>query len=92
MREIVQQAINTGYLDIQAEEQLRQLLSTKYDGDDLRLFMKLQLAAMNGEVRLESHEQRRLLSTQSLAYSRRSWTHPQELSNSHRTATLAREA
>jgi hypothetical protein len=37
---------------------LRQLLGTKYeyDGDDLKLFMKLQLAAMNGEVKLESHE------------------------------------
>jgi hypothetical protein len=37
---------------------LRQLLGTKYDGDDLKLFMKLQLAAMNGEVKLESHERR----------------------------------
>ena len=70
IREIVQQAINRGYLDLKAEEQLRQLLSAKYDGDDLRFFMKLQLAAMNGEVKLESHERRQLLITQSLACSR----------------------
>ena len=59
--ELVQQAINTGYLDLKAEEQLRKLLGTKYDGHDLRLFMKLQLAAMNGEVKLESHESRQFL-------------------------------
>lgn len=58
IRELVQQAINTGYLDIKAESQLRELLCTRYDADDLRFFMKLQLAAMNGEVRLESHERR----------------------------------
>lgn len=61
--ELVQQAINTGYLDLKAEEQLRKLLGTKkYDGHDLRLFMKLQLAAMNGEVKLESHQRRQFLS------------------------------
>jgi len=68
IRELVQQAINTGYLDVKAEEQLRQLLSTKYDLDDLRIFMKLQLAAMNGEVKLESHERRQFFNTQSLVH------------------------
>jgi hypothetical protein len=56
--ELVQQALNTGYLDLEAEKQLRQLLVAKYDKEDLKFFMKLQLAAMNGEVTLESHEQR----------------------------------
>ena len=61
--ELVEQAINTGYLDLKAEEQLRKLLGTKkYEGHDLRLFMKLQLAAMNGEVKLESHQRRQFLS------------------------------
>ncbi|HEY9602766.1 MAG TPA: hypothetical protein V6C85_14220 [Allocoleopsis sp.] len=73
--EIVEQAINTGFLDVQAEEKLRQLLSAKYDGDDLKFFMKLQLAAMNGDVKLESHEKRRLLRTQSLACSRGEFRH-----------------
>jgi hypothetical protein len=45
--ELVQQAINTGYLDLTAEAQLRQLLSTKYDADDLRFFLKLQEAAID---------------------------------------------
>lgn len=56
IRELVHQAINTGYLDLKAESQLRELLCSKYDADDLRFFMKLQEAAMNGEVKLESHE------------------------------------
>ena len=61
--DLVEQAINTGYLDLKAEEQLRKLLGTKkYEGHDLRLFMKLQLAAMNGEVKLESHQRRQFLS------------------------------
>lgn len=62
IRELVQQALNIGYLDLKAEEQLRQLLGAKYDRDDLRLFMELQQAAMNGEVKLESHERRRSVS------------------------------
>ena len=61
--DLVEQAINTGYLDLKAEEQLRKLLGTKkYEGHDLRLFMKLQLAAMNGKVKLESHQRRQFLS------------------------------
>ncbi len=57
--QVVQQALNTGYLDLEAEEQLRQLLGAVYEEEDLKFFMKLQLAAMNGEVTLESHEQRK---------------------------------
>lgn len=68
IRELVQQAINTGYLDLNAEEQLRKLLSGKYDLDELRIFMNLQLAAMNGEVKLESHERRQLSSTHALVH------------------------
>lgn len=58
IREVVQHALDTGYLDLEAEEQLRQLLGAIYDEEDLKFFMRLQLAAMNGEVMLESHEQR----------------------------------
>ncbi len=63
IREIVQKAIDTGYLDLEAEEQLRQLLGNKYELEDLKSFMQLQLAAMNGEVIIESHK-RRCLNTQ----------------------------
>jgi hypothetical protein len=58
IREVVQQAITTGYLTIAAEERLRQLLKTKYDIEDFNAFMALQQAAMAGLVRQESREQR----------------------------------
>ena len=56
IRELVQQAIATGYLTVEAEEQLRQLLAKKYDREDLTAFMRLQQAAMAGNVRQESRE------------------------------------
>ncbi|MBW4692654.1 MAG: hypothetical protein KME27_12915 [Lyngbya sp. HA4199-MV5] len=56
IREIVQHAFATGCLTIQAENQLRQLLRTKYDAKDLKAFMQLQQAAMSGSVRQESRE------------------------------------
>lgn len=55
--EIVQQALATGHLTIEAENQLRQLLqTTKYGLDDLNAFMTLQKFAMAGLVRQESRE------------------------------------
>jgi hypothetical protein len=56
IREIVQQALSTGYLTVAAESQLRTLLRTKYEEEDLIAFMKLQHAAMNGVVKQESRE------------------------------------
>lgn len=56
IRNVVQQALSTGYLTIEAEEQLRLLLSTKYDREDLKAFMSLQQAAMAGQVRQQSRE------------------------------------
>jgi hypothetical protein len=58
IRELVQQALTTGYLTVEAEEQLRQLLQRKYDLDDLDAFIKLQQAAMCGQVKQESRELR----------------------------------
>ncbi|MGD2182655.1 hypothetical protein [Lusitaniella coriacea] len=58
IREVVRQAIATGYLTLEAEEQLRQLLQkTKYGSEDLRAFMQLQQAAMSGMVKQQSREQ-----------------------------------
>lgn len=54
IREVVQQALKTGLLTIEAENQLRQLLANKYDREDFRAFMKLQSAAMSGSVKQES--------------------------------------
>lgn len=52
--EVVDQALKTGYLSIQAEEKLRLLLSSKYDKKDFSAFMSLQRAAMAGLVEQES--------------------------------------
>jgi hypothetical protein len=54
IRELAQQALRTGYLSIEAEDQLRSLLSHKYDHEDLKAFMQLQNAAMLGNVQQES--------------------------------------
>lgn len=54
IRDVVQQALITGVLTIESENLLRQLLSTKYDQEDLRAFMALQSAAMSGSVKQES--------------------------------------
>jgi hypothetical protein len=56
IRDVTQQALATGYLTIEAENQLRQLLQTHYDSEDLNAFMTLQWAAMQGTVRQESRE------------------------------------
>lgn len=58
IRDVVQQAITTGYLTISAEERLRELLLTKYDLEDLKAFMTLQQAAIAGKVRQESRDRR----------------------------------
>lgn len=56
IRKIVQQALATGYLTVEAEDQLRQLLQTKYDFEDFTAFITLQKEAMEGRVRQESRE------------------------------------
>ncbi|MEQ8757648.1 MAG: hypothetical protein RID09_29545 [Coleofasciculus sp. G1-WW12-02] len=53
IRKIVQQALTTRYLTREAEDQLRQLLRGKYDSQDLRAFMQLQNAVMEGQVQQE---------------------------------------
>jgi hypothetical protein len=68
IREIVQQALTSGYLTVEAENQLRQLLLTKYDWEDFKAFITLQQEAMEGRVKQESREllQSRRLSCGSL--------------------------
>lgn len=56
IREIVEQALNTGYLTIEAEEKLRMMLRNKYELEDLEAFIDLQQAAMIGIVKQESRE------------------------------------
>jgi hypothetical protein len=56
IRDIVHQIIDSGYLSLETEEQLRQLLQSKYDLQDFRAFIELQNVAMKGLVRQESRE------------------------------------
>lgn len=57
IRDLVQQALATGYLTIAAQELLRQLLqTTKYEKEDINAFMVLQKAAMDGHVKQEIRE------------------------------------
>jgi len=55
IRDLAQQALTLGYLTLEAENQLRRMLTTtNYDLEDLNAFMTLQLAAMSGLVKQES--------------------------------------
>ncbi|HBE18124.1 MAG TPA: hypothetical protein DEG17_03040 [Cyanobacteria bacterium UBA11149] len=56
IRNVVQQALSTGYLTLEAEAQLRQMLTKQYDLEDFKAFMRLQQAAMTGIVKQESRE------------------------------------
>ncbi len=56
IRDVVKQVLGTGYLTVAEEDQLRSLLRTKYDAEDLNAFMALQEAAMDGLIRQESRQ------------------------------------
>ena len=56
IREVVKQALNTGYLTIEAEEKLRTMLRNKYELEDFEAFINLQQAVMLGIVKQESRE------------------------------------
>jgi hypothetical protein len=56
IREVVKQALETGYLTLEAEENLRRMLTKKYSDEDLEAFISLQQAAMSGYVRQQSRE------------------------------------
>ena len=58
IRDVVKKAIKSGYLTLEAEEQLRVLLAKRYELEDFKAFMTLQQAAMTGQVKQESREQR----------------------------------
>ncbi len=64
IRDLVQKALKTGYLTLEAEEQLRVLLATRYELEDFKAFMSLQEAAMTGQVKQESREQLRYMAVE----------------------------
>ncbi len=53
---IAEQALNTGYLTVEAEENLKLMLKKKYELEDLEAFIDLQQATMLGIVKQESRE------------------------------------
>lgn len=58
IQKLVTRALETGYLTVEAENQLRQMLKGKYSTEEFHAFMKLQQAAMLGEVKQQSRESR----------------------------------
>jgi dephospho-CoA kinase len=57
IHQLVQQALAQGYLTIDAEQQLRNLVqTTKYSLEDMNAFVNLQIAAKDGHIRQESRE------------------------------------
>ncbi|GAB4351144.1 MAG: hypothetical protein Fur0042_19310 [Cyanophyceae cyanobacterium] len=54
IRNLVAQALATGYLSTTAEENLRILMAAGYDLEDFRAIMDLQYAAERGQVLQES--------------------------------------
>lgn len=56
IREIAEQALNSGYLSVESENKLRMMLRSKYELEDLEAFINLQQAAMIGIVKQESRE------------------------------------
>ncbi len=66
IREVVEEAIETGYLTLEAEEELKLMLKNKYELEDFEAFIKLQQAARIGAVKQESRELREDLLTTSI--------------------------
>jgi hypothetical protein len=54
--EIVQQTVNTGYLSIEAKNQLRWLLKAKPEVEEMKVFATLQYAAAEGQIKQQSRE------------------------------------
>jgi len=56
IREIVYQVLQSGYLTVEIEEELRQLFAVRYDLDDIEALTRLQQAAKSGRVKQQSRE------------------------------------
>jgi hypothetical protein len=56
IREIVHKVLQSGYLTIETEEQLRQLFAIRYDIQDIEALTQLQQATNLGLVKQQSRE------------------------------------
>jgi len=66
IRDLVRETLALGYLTVESEDRLRQLLRSPYDLEDWHAFMRLQYAVVSGVVRQESRDRaarRRMLAT-----------------------------
>ncbi|MBW4429231.1 MAG: hypothetical protein KME50_33740 [Nostoc desertorum CM1-VF14] len=58
IKEIVQEALTTGYLSVVAEDQLRSQLQSNYDSEDLDAWIILQRSIVAGDVKQESRRKK----------------------------------
>jgi hypothetical protein len=58
MHALIQQTIESGYLTLAVEEQLRRLSQHQRNREDICALMRLQRAVMEGEVKQESRQLR----------------------------------
>ncbi len=56
IREIVHQVLQSGYLTVETEQQVRQMFAAGYDLEDIEALTRLQQAALSGRVRQQSRE------------------------------------
>ncbi|NDJ20747.1 hypothetical protein GS682_03625 [Nostoc sp. B(2019)] len=63
IKEIAQEALSTGYLSVVAEDQMRVLIQTNYDSEDLDAWIILQRAVVAGDVKQESRRKKASLSS-----------------------------
>ncbi|MEH2066874.1 MAG: hypothetical protein V7K47_01660 [Nostoc sp.] len=58
IKEIVEEALATGYLSIVAEDKIRSLIESDYDSEDLDAWILLQRAVVAGDVKQESRRKK----------------------------------
>lgn len=58
IKEIVEKALATGYLSIVAEDEVRSLIQSDYDSEDLDAWILLQRSIVAGDVKQESRRQK----------------------------------
>jgi hypothetical protein len=58
IKDIVQQALTTGYLSVAAEDKVRSQLQSNYDSEDLDAWIILQRAIVAGDIKQESRRKK----------------------------------
>jgi propanediol dehydratase large subunit len=58
IKEIVQEALASGYLSIVAEDQMRSLMRSNYDSEDLDAWIILQRSVVAGDIKQESRRKK----------------------------------